>query len=239
MARYPEIVRIAHAIIAEGFSGRTIRPGHDHRRRSIWWYRERIAALGLDTWFHPSVEIFRRGAPEPLDGRHGHPAGRHALDRFRHHLSRPQHRHAAARLCPAPRRDARRRRGCAPAWPTPIACRTLLTASFRTGLSGNEILAAALAPRPRGGAARHHLLAPARLSRPWRRRLDRLLGQSDTPIRAASTACAPTPPGRSSSTPGARCPNGAGRRSSSGSRRTPFSTASAVRWLDGRQTASI
>jgi hypothetical protein len=68
MARYPEIVRIAHAIIAEGFSGRTIRPGTTTADDLVWWYRERIAALGLATWFHPSVEIFRRGAPEPLEG---------------------------------------------------------------------------------------------------------------------------------------------------------------------------
>ena len=34
----------------------------------VWWYRARIASLGLDTWFHPSVEIFRRGSPQPLEG---------------------------------------------------------------------------------------------------------------------------------------------------------------------------
>jgi Xaa-Pro aminopeptidase len=68
MARYPEIVRIAHRIIAEGFSARAVRPGVTTAADLVWWYRERIAALGLATWFQPSVAIFRRGAAEPLDG---------------------------------------------------------------------------------------------------------------------------------------------------------------------------
>jgi Xaa-Pro aminopeptidase len=68
MARYPEIVRIAHAIIAEGFSGRVIRPGRTSAADVVWWFRERIAGLGLDTWFQPSVAIFRQGAAGPLDG---------------------------------------------------------------------------------------------------------------------------------------------------------------------------
>jgi Xaa-Pro aminopeptidase len=68
MARYPEIVRIAHAIIAEGFSGRVIRPGRTSANDVVWWFRERIAGLGLDTWFQPSVAIFRQGAAGPLDG---------------------------------------------------------------------------------------------------------------------------------------------------------------------------
>lgn len=68
MARYPEIVRIAHAIIAEGFSSRVIRPGRTSANDLVWWFRERIAGLGLDTWFQPSVAIFRQGAAGPLDG---------------------------------------------------------------------------------------------------------------------------------------------------------------------------
>ena len=68
MARYPEIVRIAHAIIAEGFSRRAIRPGRTSADDLVWWFRERIAGLGLATWFHPSVAIFRQGAAGPLDG---------------------------------------------------------------------------------------------------------------------------------------------------------------------------
>ena len=69
MARYPQIVRLAHAIIAEGLSGRTIRPGRTTADDLVWWYREKINALGLDTWFHPSVDIFRRGEAAAARGR--------------------------------------------------------------------------------------------------------------------------------------------------------------------------
>lgn len=66
MERYPEIVRIAHAIIGEGFSGDVIKPGVTTNQDLVWWYRQRVTDLGLDSWFHPSVEITRRGTPGVL-----------------------------------------------------------------------------------------------------------------------------------------------------------------------------
>lgn len=68
MAVYPDIVRIAHAIIAEGFSRRAVTPGRTTVEDLVWWYRDRINGLGLDTWFHTNVAIFRQGAERPLDG---------------------------------------------------------------------------------------------------------------------------------------------------------------------------
>lgn len=68
MARYPEIVRTAHAIIAEGLSNRVIIPGVTTADDVVWWFRERIAGLKLATWFHPSVSIFRQGAAKELGG---------------------------------------------------------------------------------------------------------------------------------------------------------------------------
>lgn len=64
MAVYPNIVRIAHAIVAEGFSEKVITPGITTTADVVWWYRERIRELGLDTWFHPSVSIQRAGEDE-------------------------------------------------------------------------------------------------------------------------------------------------------------------------------
>lgn len=64
LARYPEIVRVAHAIIAQGFSTRAVTPGKTTTADLVWWYREKIAAMKLATWFQPSVAIFRRGAGE-------------------------------------------------------------------------------------------------------------------------------------------------------------------------------
>jgi hypothetical protein len=66
MARYGEIVRVAHAIIGEGFSAKVIRPGVTTNHDLVWWYRQRVSDLGLASWFHPSVEITRRGVPGVL-----------------------------------------------------------------------------------------------------------------------------------------------------------------------------
>jgi Xaa-Pro aminopeptidase len=68
MARYPEIVRIAHAIMAEGLSNTAIKPGTTTAADLEYWLRERIAGLSLDTWFHPGVAIFRAGEPAELTG---------------------------------------------------------------------------------------------------------------------------------------------------------------------------
>jgi hypothetical protein len=61
---YPQICRIAHQIIAEGFSDKVIQPGATTTEDVVWWYREKIKELKLDTWFHPSVEIQREGTDE-------------------------------------------------------------------------------------------------------------------------------------------------------------------------------
>ena len=59
MEIYPEICRIAHDIIKEGFSVNVITPGVTTTDDIVWWYRERIRDLNLITWFHPSVDIQR------------------------------------------------------------------------------------------------------------------------------------------------------------------------------------
>ncbi len=64
MEIYPQICRIAHQIIAEGFSDKVIQPGVTTTDDLVWWYREQIKTLKLDTWFHPSVDIQRNGPNE-------------------------------------------------------------------------------------------------------------------------------------------------------------------------------
>lgn len=66
MAVYPNIVRMAKQIIAEGFSEKVIQPGVTTTDDVVWWYRDRINELGLDTWFHPSVSIQRKD-PESFE----------------------------------------------------------------------------------------------------------------------------------------------------------------------------
>jgi Xaa-Pro aminopeptidase len=59
MIVYQNIVRIAHQIIAEGFSEKVIQPGITTSDDVVWWYRDRIRELGFTAWFHPSVSIQR------------------------------------------------------------------------------------------------------------------------------------------------------------------------------------
>jgi Xaa-Pro aminopeptidase len=59
MVIYPQIVNIAHHILAEGLSEVAIQPGVTSTEDLVWWYREKIISLKLDTWFHPSVSIQR------------------------------------------------------------------------------------------------------------------------------------------------------------------------------------
>ena len=68
MALYPEIARLAHAIIGEALSTAVITPGKTTADDVAWWMRQKVTDLGLQTWFHPSVAISRRGAAGALDG---------------------------------------------------------------------------------------------------------------------------------------------------------------------------
>ena len=66
MVVYQQICRIAHEIIAEGFSEKVIQPGVSTTDDVVWWYRDRIRELGLTAWFHPTVDI-QRHDPENFD----------------------------------------------------------------------------------------------------------------------------------------------------------------------------
>jgi len=56
---YPQIVAIAHRIIAEAFSREAITPGVTTADDVEWWMRERTRRLGMTNWFQPSISIQR------------------------------------------------------------------------------------------------------------------------------------------------------------------------------------
>ena len=56
---YPMICRMGHLILREGLSERVIHPGITTTDDVVWWLRQRVSDLGLDTWFHPSVSVQR------------------------------------------------------------------------------------------------------------------------------------------------------------------------------------
>ncbi len=68
MEIYPNVLRTAHAIIAEAFSRAVITPGVTTAEQVQWWYRDRLLQLGLEPWFHPSVAIQRAGTKGMLEG---------------------------------------------------------------------------------------------------------------------------------------------------------------------------
>lgn len=59
MQIYPQLVNITHQIIAEGFSEKVITSGITTTDDVVWWFRQKVNNLGLQTWFHPSVSVQR------------------------------------------------------------------------------------------------------------------------------------------------------------------------------------
>ena len=70
--RIPEMMPIyrqreetVHAIISQAFSSAVITPGVTTTEDVQWWLREKVQALGMTTWFHPSVDVQRAGEIPP------------------------------------------------------------------------------------------------------------------------------------------------------------------------------
>jgi Xaa-Pro aminopeptidase len=59
MVIYNQLVSITHEIIAEAFSEKVITPGVTTTTEVEWWMRQKVTDLGLETWFHPTVDVQR------------------------------------------------------------------------------------------------------------------------------------------------------------------------------------
>ncbi len=59
MELYSTLVEITHDIIAEAFSTKVITPGTTSTEDVVWWLRQKVTDMGLETWFHPTVDIQR------------------------------------------------------------------------------------------------------------------------------------------------------------------------------------
>lgn len=59
MIIYNQLVTITHDIIAEAFSEKVITPGVTTTTEVEWWMRQKVTNLGLETWFHPTVDVQR------------------------------------------------------------------------------------------------------------------------------------------------------------------------------------
>ncbi|MCA3254407.1 MAG: aminopeptidase P family protein [Alphaproteobacteria bacterium] len=144
IAAYPEIVRVAHAIIAEAFSDKVITTGVTTAEDVVWWMRERVAELKLRTWFQPSVSIFRQGAKGELGGDEVIRPGDMLWTDFGivHMGLATDTQHLAYVLKPGETdAPAGLKAGLAAA----NAVQDAVTSSFQTGISGNDVLVAARA----------------------------------------------------------------------------------------------
>jgi len=142
MELYPAIVLLARVFISEALSRAVITPGETTAADVEWWYRDRLASLGLSPWFHPSIGIQRQGADGMLRGDVVIEPGDLLWTDFGITYLRlnTDTQHLAYVLKPG-ETDAPEglKRGLA----NTNRVQDILMEEFKVGLSGNEILAAA------------------------------------------------------------------------------------------------
>lgn len=59
MMLFAHLVSLTHEIIEEAFSEKVITPGVTTTTDVEWWMRQKVTDLGLETWFHPTVDVQR------------------------------------------------------------------------------------------------------------------------------------------------------------------------------------
>ena len=143
---YPHIVALARGVIAEAFSARVITPGVTSTDDVAWYIRQRFEALDLPVWFMPDVNFQRAGTAcavdSPFCGEEGviQPGDVLHTDVGICYL----------KLCTDTQEMAYVARLGEPDVPTGLRealatgnrWQDLLTANFRAGLTGNQVLAA-------------------------------------------------------------------------------------------------
>ncbi|MFT4016902.1 MAG: M24 family metallopeptidase [Agriterribacter sp.] len=152
MEIYPQLIDISHRIIEEGFSERVITPGITTTEDVVWWFRQKIDNMGLTTWFHPTVEIQRNdqqsaGQTRNFSARQDEQvimAGDllhcdFGISYLRLNTDIQQHAYV---LKPG---ETAAPESIQQAFANTNRLQDILTAQFKEGKTGNEILAAALA----------------------------------------------------------------------------------------------
>ena len=61
---YHKMQEVVWGIIDTAFSNVVITPGVTRTEDVVWWMRQKVNDLGLGTWFHPSVEVQRKGTTD-------------------------------------------------------------------------------------------------------------------------------------------------------------------------------
>jgi Xaa-Pro aminopeptidase len=66
MQVYPNLIKLGHQVIAQAFSNQVVKPGVTTTDDVVWWLREKVLDLRLQTWFHPTVSL-QRSSNEKFD----------------------------------------------------------------------------------------------------------------------------------------------------------------------------
>lgn len=146
LAVYPHIVSLARGVIAEGFSSKVITPGVSTTDDVAWYLRERFSELQLPIWFMPYVSLQRPGTlcekDTPFCGESGVIQRGDILhtDVGICYLKLCTDTQEMAYVLKADEADVPA--GLKTALATGNQWQDILTAQFKTGLTGNQILAA-------------------------------------------------------------------------------------------------
>ena len=140
-----KLARDGHSLIKAGFSANVVKPGVTTTEDIQWWFREEIRRMGYQTWFQPTVSVQRAQAPEHEGDFSSKPKGEivqkgdllHVdigVSFARLHTDQQQHAYVlkdGETDVPQGLKDALKQGN---------RLQDLLTVSFQTGRTGNEIL---------------------------------------------------------------------------------------------------
>lgn len=59
MKYFEKLVDITHQVISDAFSSQVIEPGKTTTDDVVWYLRQRVTDMGVETWFHPTIDIQR------------------------------------------------------------------------------------------------------------------------------------------------------------------------------------
>jgi Xaa-Pro aminopeptidase len=139
---YDRVCSIAHAVIAEAFSSAVITPGVTTAADVEWWIWEKFRALGQTTWFNPGISIQRPKTSPYKDSPVIHPGDLLHCDIGINYLRLNTDTQQHAYVLRPGETDAPQ--GLKTALAKGNRLQDILLGEMKDGLTGNQILAAAL-----------------------------------------------------------------------------------------------
>jgi Xaa-Pro aminopeptidase len=139
---YHHIAAIAHAIIAEAFSPAVVTPGVTTTSDVEWWMWEKVRSLGLSTWFDPGISLQRPKSSPFKDSPVIHPGDLLHCDFGINYIKLDTDTQQHAYVLRPGETDAPQ--GLKNALAQGNRLQDILLGEMKEGLTGNQILAAAL-----------------------------------------------------------------------------------------------